>query len=390
MIISEVRPFLLHGDETYGSGATGAEATDQGDWLLLVRVRTEDGLEAWADVETLGTVAARVISGDGMGALGFRTIDELLVGRVIEDLEDIEALWHELFIGTVYYGRRGVAMQALSAIDNCLWSLWSQQSGRSVIDLLGGRRRDRLPAYASTLFRSTPEGNASAARGYAERGFTGIKFGWGGFGRDQVHDRESLAAIKEALPPGSALMVDPGWYLDDNGRPRVRTDKETATMLNLLAEFDLVWVEDIVHPEQTDEYARWAAEFPTIRFAAGEQQATVWEFERLLSTGALRYLQPDLSRCGGLTVARHLVQPSAVRGVQIVTHSWLTDLLHGYSLQLLATLPTAPWVEFNVAQSVLTRGVAATHLRLEPDGTVEVPEQVTTVDLAFVEAHAVS
>jgi L-rhamnonate dehydratase len=216
-----------------------------------------------------------------------------------------------------------------------------------------------------------------------------VKFGWGGFGIDPGRDQDNLAAIKDTLGPDRSLMVDPGWYIADHGRPRVRTDSETTTMLELIAEVDVVWVEDIVHPEQVEHYGRWSREFPTLPFAAGEQQATTWELNRLLDTGGLTYLQPDLSRCGGLSVAQAMVTPAVDHGVQIVTHSWLTDLLHGYSLQLLATLPTAPWVEFNVDQSVLSRGVAATPLQLEPDGTVAVPERVTEVDQTFVAAHAV-
>ncbi len=390
MRIRDVTPFLLRGTETYGSGATGAEATDQGDWLLLIRVRTEDGRQAWADVETLAPVAARVVRGDGMGAMGFKTLEELLVGRNVEDLDDLDRSWHELFIGSVYYGRRGVALQALSAIDNCLWALLAQRDGRDLADLLGGRRRDRIPAYASTLFRGTPEGNAAAAQSYRDRGFRGVKFGWGGFGVDAGLDAENLAAITGVLGVDHALMIDPGWYVTDHDRPRLRTPAELRSMLELLDELRPTWVEDIVHPEQFEQYADLRRDFPELPFAAGEQQATRWELERLLATGGLRFLQPDLSRCGGLTVARQLVRPAVDHGVQLVTHSWLTDLLHHYSLELLATLPAAPWVEFNVAQSALSRGVVTNPMTLNPDGTVDVPTTaLPDLDHSFIERHAV-
>lgn len=386
MRIRDVTPYLLRGTETYGSGASGDEATDQGDWLLLIRVRTEDGLAAWADVETLAPVAARVVRGDGMGAMGFKTLEELLVGREIEDLADLDRIWDELFIGSVYYGRRGVALQALSAIDNCLWALVAQRDGRDLADLLGGRRHDRIPAYASTLFRGTPEGNAAAARSYRDRGFRGVKFGWGGFGIDAGRDAESLAAIMDVLGDDLALMVDPGWYVTDHDRPRLRTEAELRSMLELLDRVRPTWVEDIVHPEQFEQYAELRADFPDLPFAAGEQQATRWELERLIATGGLRYLQPDLSRCGGLTVARRLVRPADDHGVQIVTHSWLTDLLHSYSLHLLATLPAAPWVEFNVAQSALSRGVVSTPMTLNADGTVDVPTSaLPELDESFIQ-----
>ncbi|MET9020044.1 mandelate racemase/muconate lactonizing enzyme family protein [Actinopolymorpha sp. NPDC004070] len=390
MRITDVTPFLLRGSQTYGAHAGQAEATDQGDWLLLVRVRTDEGLEGWSDVETMGPVAARVLQGSGMSALGFRTIHEQLLGR---DPTDVEAIWDELYVATAYYGRRGVAMHCMSAVDNCLWSIRAQAAGAPLAHVLGGRRRDRLPAYASTLFRSTPEANAAAAQRYVDLGFTGMKFGWGGFGIDPGADRDNLLALRETLGPARALMIDPGWYVEDAGRPRVRTMAQTTTMLETLSDVTPYWVEDILHPECTEQYAVLAAEFPHLRFAAGEQQATIWELRRLVRDHGIAVVQPDLSRCGGLTVASALARDAEAAGVEIVTHSWLTDLLHSYSLHFLSTLPEARWVEFNVAQSDLSAGVVNKSLTLAADGTVEVPNGIglgVDVDLAFVEAHAVS
>ena len=89
-----------------------------------------------------------------MSVMGFRTLGELLVG---EDPREVERIWDKLYIGSAYYGRRGIAMQCISAIDNCLWSIRAQAAGVSLARLLGARRRNRIPAYASTLFRETPE-----------------------------------------------------------------------------------------------------------------------------------------------------------------------------------------------------------------------------------------
>jgi L-alanine-DL-glutamate epimerase-like enolase superfamily enzyme len=368
--ISDVTPFLLRGNEQYGVGSDAAEATDQGDWLLLVRVRTDDGLEGWADVETLGPVAERVFDGKGMDALGFRTLSEQLIGR---DPCDAERLWEELYIATAYYGRRGVAMHCISAVDNCLWSIKAQAAGVDLSSALGTRHRDNLLAYASTLFRNDPESNRRAAANYAQLGFRGVKFGWGGFGLDDARDRDNLAAIHEALGAERSLMVDPGWYVEDEQGPRVRTRDETVAMLATLSEFETYWIEDFCHPECPAAYRELKADFPNLRFAAGEQQATVWDFDRLIHDGEVDVLQPDLSRCGGLTVARQVADRARASATEIVTHSWLTDLLHAYSLHYLASLPEARWFEFNVAQSELSRGVTASRLRLAEDGTVPVP-----------------
>lgn len=389
MIITDVTPFLLKGDEAYGAHAGSAEATDQGDYLFLVRVRTDEGIEAWADVETLGSVAAQVIAGESMGAMGFRTLREILLGK---DPLDIAQRWDDMYLASAYYGRRGVVIQCISAIDNCLWSIAAQASGVPLHDLLGGKKRDSLPAYASTLFRGTPEANAEAANYYAALGFQGVKFGWGGFGIDPVLDEECLVAIRETLGHEMQLMVDPGWYVDEGGTPRTRSREQTTQMLAVIEKFDPYWIEDFVHPDQLSDYSEFQKDFPGLRFAAGEQQATRWDFERLLTEGSISVLQPDLSRCGGLSAAISVIDLARERGAEIVTHSWLTDFLHGYSLHFLAALPEAKWVEFNVAQSQLSKGATIGRMQLQADGTVAVPVGAgigTDADVEFIAAHNV-
>jgi L-rhamnonate dehydratase len=98
----------------------------------------------------------------------------------------------------------------------------------------------------------------------------------------------------------------------------------------------------------------------------------VWDFRRLIDCG-VDVLQPDLSRCGGLTVARTVAAEAQPAGCEVVTHSWLTDILHAYTLHFLASLPQAAWIEFNVAQSDLSRGVVGNRLALNADGTISVP-----------------
>lgn len=391
MRIKEVEPILLRGAQAWGTGAGGAEATDNGDWQLLVRVATDAGLTGWADVETLPVAAAACIAGEGMALTGFRTLRDLLIG---EDPLAPERLWDRMYVGSAYYGRRGVAMHCMSAIDNALWSIRSQALGVPIAALLGGRRRDRVRAYASTLFRDTPEGMAEAARGYAARGFRAVKFGWGVFGEDPGRDRELVAAAREALGPDRELLVDPGWYpagWRGPGAPGLRSRREAVAMCAWLAEYGVGWVEDFIHPERFEEYAAVRAASP-VPVAAGEQLATGWEFRRFIAMGCADVIQPDLSRCGGLTVAREVMAMATEAGLDLVPHSWLTHLLTGYSLQLVAALPRARLVEFNVSQSDLTRGITSQPFVLDQDGMVAIPDVPgpgVEVDEAFVRAHQV-
>ena len=390
MRITSVDPILLKGVETYHASASASEATDNGDWQLIIKVSTDEGLTGWADVETLGPAAVAIIAGQGMSILGFRTLGELLLG---ENPLDTDRLWDKLYIGSAYYGRRGIAMQCISAIDNALWSIRSQASGMALATLLGGRRRDSVLAYASTLFRETPEGMADAARAYVERGFHAVKFGWGVFGQDPGRDRELVAAARDALGPDRHLLVDPGWYPAGWSRPGpMRSLRENIALCEWLAEYRVGWVEDFIHPENFSEYATVRAASP-VPVAAGEQLATHWEFERFIDAGCVDIIQPDLSRCGGLTVARRVAQMAETAGIELVPHSWLTHLLTAYSLQFIATLPRARFVEFNVSQSALTRGIAPARFDLQADGTIAIPDHVdmgVQVDEAFIAAHRVN
>ena len=389
MRIRTVEPILLQGRTSYRSTGAG-EASDSGDWQLIVKVTTDEGLTGWADVETLGPAAVAIIAGQGMAVMGFKTLSELLVG---EDPLDGDRLWDKLYIGSAYYGRRGIAMQCISAIDNALWSIRSQAAGLPLARLLGGRRRDRVLAYASTLFRDTPQAMTEAATAYVERGFQAVKFGWGVFGEDEGRDKELVAAAREALGPERHLLVDPGWYPVGWSRPGPsRSVKEAVRLCEWLHGYQVGWVEDFIHPEHFEEYAEVRRQSP-VPIAAGEQVATVWDFERFIRMGCVDIIQPDLSRCGGLSVAKRVSDMAEDANIDLVPHSWLTHLLTGYSLQLIATLPRARFVEFNVSQSPLTAGIAPARFTLDADGMVAIPDTVdmgVRVDEDFIAAHRVN
>jgi len=100
MKITSVEPILLQGESLYGSHASGAEVTDQGDWQMLVKVATDDGLTGWSDVETFSPAAVPVIQGVSMGLIGFQSLHDIVVG---ENPCDVERLWDKMYSGSAYY-----------------------------------------------------------------------------------------------------------------------------------------------------------------------------------------------------------------------------------------------------------------------------------------------
>src|SRR5687767_15713905 len=115
MRVTNVEPILLRGESGYQATASASEAVDNGDWQLLVKVSTDEGLCGWSDVETLASAALACINGPGMGVLGFHALKDLVVGQ---DPLDPQRLWDTMYVGSCYYGRRGVALHCMSAIDN--------------------------------------------------------------------------------------------------------------------------------------------------------------------------------------------------------------------------------------------------------------------------------
>ena len=107
-----------------------------------------------------------------------------------------------------------MAIQVLSGFDIACHDIMGKATGRPLHKLLGGARRQRVRAYASTLFRPTTDAIRRACEFYLSRGFTAVKFGWGVFGQDRQRDIALVAAARETLGPEVALLVDPGWMVE--------------------------------------------------------------------------------------------------------------------------------------------------------------------------------
>jgi L-alanine-DL-glutamate epimerase-like enolase superfamily enzyme len=331
---------------------------------LLLKICTDEGLVGWSDVETAPHVATAVVNAPESGAGVFDGLRSLVLG---EDPFEVERLWDKIYRGTIYYGRRGVAMQVLSGFDIACHDLMGKATGRPLHKLLGGARRDRVRAYASTLFRPTPDAMRKACEFYLSRGFTAVKFGWGVFGQNRKQDLALVAAAREALGPDVALLIDPGWLVN-------RSAYDAIELCRALEPYDIFWLEDFLHPECYDGYAAVKAAGVKTRLAAGEQEATAWGFRELIQRGGIDVAQPDLSRCGGFTQARKIAWEAEHAGIDLCPHAWLTDLLTAASLHFNAVLPRALFLEYNVCENPMLREIILDPVRLDADGFLPVPQ----------------
>lgn len=369
MIITDVEAIVLDTGKNYPNPAAAGEAHGVR-FVSLVKISTDDGIVGWSDVETQPHVGKAIVDAPSGGAIGFESIRAALVG---EDPLERERLWQKMYRYLAYYGRAGAGMQMISGVDVALWDIAGKATGQPIHTLLGAKYRDRVKGYASTLFRPTPDLMKEAVAGYLAQGFRAIKFGWGVFGYDLALDIALVRAARDEAGPGVDLMVDAGWYGTKPDAPfKERPLKDWIRLVRALEELGVFWLEDFLHPDNIVGYRAVADHCATLRIAAGEQAAGYDEFVRLATEGGVDVLQPDLSRCGGITIGRQIADFAARRQIECVPHAWLTDLLKAASLHLDAYLPHAPYLEYNVSSASLLTNLCAPRIAMT-DGFIPVP-----------------
>jgi len=306
--------------------------------VLLVRVTTDEGIVGHGEAVSNAAVVRAIV--EAPRSAPFR--HGLAVVLSGSDPLDPEARWKDMYDATRWYGRRGVAIHAMAAVDTALWDIVGKHLGRPCHAVWGTRRR-RVRAYASVLFRDDAKASAALAADLAARGFTAIKFGWGRFGRDRAWDLESLQAIRSAVGDNIDLMVDAGriWTADE----AVRRAPE------LFERFGLRWLEEPLHEDDLAGYAQLAAAAPGW-IAAGETEEREADFAALLDRG-LKVIQPDIGRAGGPTICRRLSTMAAARSTWCLPHSFGTGVNLAASAHWMASAESAPMMEYPVTASPL-------------------------------------
>lgn len=325
--------------------------------VLVVRVRTDEGLVGYGEVSSAPTVVKAAIEAPRSAARR-HGLAAVMVGT---DPLDPPARWQEMYDASRWYGRRGVAIHAMSGIDLALWDIVGKAAGKPLAELWG-QRRARVRAYASTLFPDTPEEAERITRDFAAQGFTAVKFGWGSFGRGVEHDHAILDAIVAAAGDRVEVMVDAGlaWTAD-----------EAIRRAKLLFErYPITWLEEPLKEDDLDGYGRLAKAVDG-RIAAGESDSTIYPFRDLLDRG-VRVLQPDVGRAGGLTTCRQIGDLAHERGAWCIPHCFSTGINLAASLQWMAVVPEAPFIEYSVRSSPL-RNRLVRNVPIAVDGWVDVP-----------------
>lgn len=290
---------------------------------LVVEVETDDGIVGLGNAALAPHVAKQVVD---------LHLAPVVVGG---DPWDYELLWQRMYRSTMAWGRKGVAMAAISAVDLAIWDILGKAAGLPVFKLLGGRTKEKIPCYASKLYSQSLDALAAEAKEYVRQGFSAVKmrFGWGPRDGPQGMRRNADLArtVREAIGNDADLMMEAymGWSLEYARR-----------MLPLLAEFRPRWLEEPVIPDDIAGYAELRA-MNIMPIAGGEHEFTLHGFKQLLDARAVDVIQYDTNRVGGITVARKINALAESHGVPVIPHA---GQMHNYHLTM-STL-ASPMAEY--------------------------------------------
>src|SRR5436305_823224 len=243
------------------------ERCDGSQETLVVKVQTDAGITGIGEVDSSSLVAKAIIDAPLSHKIS-RGLTECVLG---EDPFEIERLFHRMYEGTIYFGRQGAAIQAISGVEIALWDIMGKATKRPVYQLLGGGFRKKFRAYASILFGDTPDETERIGRGLASQGYKAVKFGWGPMGQSEESDLAQVRAARQGIGDGIELMVDAGLCWD------------TATAIRRAQQFEpfnLTWLEEPLHPDNVEGYGRRSTRSP-MRLAAGEEVCDITEIQRL-------------------------------------------------------------------------------------------------------------
>jgi len=327
---------------------------------LIVKVHTDAGIVGLGEVDSSSLVAKAIIEAPVSHKI-CRGLAECVLG---EDPFEIDRLIHRMYEGTIYFGRQGAVIHAMSGVEIALWDIMGKATGRPVYQLLGGGFRKKFRAYASILFGDTPAETERMGRNLAQQGFKAVKYGWGPMGKSEESDLAQVRAAREGIGKDVELMVDAGLCWDTT--TAIRRAKQFEP-------FNLTWLEEPLHPDNLAGYSRLSAQSP-IRIAAGEKICDIKEFQKMMDEGGIEVVQVDVTRVGGLARAKRIGWDSAERHRLCVNHSYKTGVNIAASLHFVAAIPNSHYFEYCVEPGALRQALTKQRFRVT-DGEITVPEE---------------
>ena len=277
----------------------------------------------WVEITTDRGVKGYGRGGTAGGAIAEGHLAKLLVG---EDPFDVEKLWDIMWRSTLYYGRAGAVVHAISGCDIALWDLIGNALASPVYKLLGGATKERIPAYATGN-----EMEQNVKLGF-KRMKLAIPYGPADGIEGMRKNAELAGRARQALGRDGDLMLD-CWM--------AWTETYTVEMAAMLEPHRVYWMEECLQPHEYEAFGRLNAQIKSTRIATGEHEYTVYGFRQLLEHRSASIWQPDIHWCGGVTEARRIAALASAYDIPVIPHSGGEQ----DSLHFVMATRNSPWAE---------------------------------------------
>jgi galactonate dehydratase len=343
---------------------------------LFVRVETEDGAVGWGEASLEGWAEAV----DG----AFEALKDRFIGH---DARRIEDIWQIAYRGGFYRGGP-VLMSALAGLDQALWDLKGKAAGLPAWEMLGGKVRDRIRAYA-WIGGDRPDEIADAAAARRDQGFSAVKMN-ATAELDWIGTPKLFDEVVERAQAAQAAGMDVG--LDFHGRVHKPMAKQLAKVLEPLG---LLFIEEPLLSENIEGLAQ-LSQLVSTPIALGERLYTRWDFKPFFESRSVDIIQPDLSHAGGLLECRKIAAMAEAYDVAVAPHCPLGPLALAACLQLAACTPNVAiqemslGIHYNVGHDLLNF-LSDKEVLTPVDGYLPIPEKpglgITIDEEAVREAH---
>ena len=326
-IVKEVRAYVIGTKASEEAAGGGADCHSQahGHWIVDTPIANPSSYFAdcktsrktWG-IDALGTVVVEVETLGGVVGVGVSIggapacfIIEEHLSRFVEgqDVRNVELIWDQMFRGSLNYGRKGLPLQAISAVDLALWDALGKHKGEPVYNLLGGKTKEKLPMYATS---TRPD--LSKAMGF-KGGKIPLPYGPADGDEGMRKNIEHLQRVRAAVGLDFPLMVDCYMALT------VPYTVELARRIDREVPGGVKWLEEFLPPDQYDGYAEVKAKVGNlVMLTTGEHEYTRYGYRKLLESKCCDVLQPDITWMGGLTEARRVVALASAYDIPVIPH----------------------------------------------------------------------
>ena len=293
--------------------------------ICIVKIICDNGIVGWGEAYGPATVVKESVNYIKQNIIGMNPLDS-------------DVIWSTLFRRVHDYGRSGVFVSAISAIDIALWDIKGKYHKLPVSTLLGGSYREKIRPYATGLYfsdsKTLTDDLCNEAMEYVNEGFKSIKMK---VGLNIKSDVNNVKAVRNTIGPDIELMIDSN---------HAYSYDEALKLSKKLEDQDIKWFEEPLSPEFYDQYSDFKSK-SLIPVAAGECEYLRYGFQKLLDKNCVDFLQMDICSCGGLTEAKRISALSSTKGVKVIPHTWGSGIAFYTAINFISNLEPIPGRLYN-------------------------------------------